>query len=242
MIVPPFRDVQPRLAEYFREKGALGVVLVDLSQLARIERGFGVTAFQTLRSQLDSLLGEAKSQGFVPNNFSIMPFDGGFNGASAQTSALTNFNSILQSTFGWDAATAYAHEGFSGMNGRSDTGEFFYQADFQTVLDYATRAVFERGASLEGRTVTLSGFTSPREGGGVRLTRMILTCCAADGRPVKITLSGDLPSKLKADTWIQVTGTYDKRLDNDSVNGEKIPYFKVDSLKRIPKPAQPYEE
>lgn len=111
-----------------------------------------------------------------------------------------------------------------------------------TVLDYATRAVFERGASLSGRTVTLTGFTSPREGGGVRLTRMILTCCAADGRPVKITLSGDLPSKLKADTWVQVTGTYDKRLDNDSVNGEKIPYFKVDSLKRIPKPAQPYEE
>ncbi|MFC0844617.1 chitinase [Streptomyces noboritoensis] len=84
------------------------------------------------------MLNEAKAQGFVPNNFSIMPFDGGFNGAAAQTSALTNFNSILQSTFGWSAATAYAHEGFSGMNGRSDTGEYFRQADFQTVLDYAT--------------------------------------------------------------------------------------------------------
>ncbi|MEV0094954.1 chitinase [Streptomyces sp. NPDC050738] len=84
------------------------------------------------------MLLEAKSQGFTPNNFSIMPFDGGFNGASAQTSALTNFNSVLQSTFGWDAATAYAHEGFSGMNGRSDTGEYFSQADFQTVLDFAT--------------------------------------------------------------------------------------------------------
>jgi chitinase len=84
------------------------------------------------------MLNEAKSQGFTPNNFSIMPFDGGFGSASAQTSALTNFNSVLQSTFGWSAATAYAHEGFSGMNGRSDTGEYFYQADFQTVLDYAT--------------------------------------------------------------------------------------------------------
>ncbi|MBV2357396.1 chitinase [Streptomyces sp. J2-1] len=84
------------------------------------------------------MLLEAKSQGFTPNNFSIMPFDGGFNGAASQTSALTNFNSILQSTFGWDQATAYAHEGFSGMNGRSDTGEYFSQADFQTVLDYAT--------------------------------------------------------------------------------------------------------
>jgi chitinase len=85
------------------------------------------------------MLDEAKSIGFTPNNFSIMPFDGGFdNGAASQTAALTAFNSLLQSTFGWSAATAYAHEGFSGMNGRSDTGEYFTQTDFQTVLDYAT--------------------------------------------------------------------------------------------------------
>ncbi|MEV0738771.1 chitinase [Streptomyces sp. NPDC050549] len=90
------------------------------------------------------MLLEAKSQGFTPNNFSIMPFDGGFNGAASQTSALTNFNSILQSTFGWDQATAYAHEGFSGMNGRSDTGEYFTQADFQTVLNYATSHNMDR--------------------------------------------------------------------------------------------------
>ncbi|MCF3961079.1 carbohydrate-binding protein [Streptomyces fuscigenes] len=84
------------------------------------------------------MLNEAKSQGFTPNNFSIMPFDGGFNGAASQTSALTAFNKLLQTTFGWSEATAYAHEGFSGMNGRSDTGEIFTQSDFQTVLDYAT--------------------------------------------------------------------------------------------------------
>ncbi|MGW1559974.1 carbohydrate-binding protein [Streptomyces sp. NPDC002144] len=90
------------------------------------------------------MLLEAKSQGFTPNNFSIMPFDGGFNGAASQTSALTNFNAILQSTFGWDQATAYAHEGFSGMNGRSDSGEMFTQADFQTVLDYATAHNMDR--------------------------------------------------------------------------------------------------
>ncbi|MFI9244690.1 chitinase [Streptomyces sp. NPDC053086] len=90
------------------------------------------------------MLLEAKAQGFTPNNFSIMPFDGGFSGAASQTSALTNFNSILQSTFGWDQATAYAHEGFSGMNGRSDTGEYFTQADFQTVLDYATSHNMDR--------------------------------------------------------------------------------------------------
>ncbi|MFJ5927491.1 chitinase [Kitasatospora sp. NPDC092948] len=84
------------------------------------------------------MLQEAKSQGFTPNNFSIMPFDGGFSGAAAQTDALTKFNQILQSTFGWNEATAYAHEGVSMMNGRTDAAEYFKQADFQTVLDFAT--------------------------------------------------------------------------------------------------------
>ncbi|WP_354637480.1 chitinase [Kitasatospora camelliae] len=84
------------------------------------------------------MLNEAKSQGFTPNNYSIMPFDGGFNGAAAQTDALVKFNKILQTTFGWDEATAYAHEGVSLMNGRTDVAEYFRQADFQTVLDFAT--------------------------------------------------------------------------------------------------------
>lgn len=84
------------------------------------------------------LLDKSKSLGFTPDNFSIMPFDGGFAGAASQTSALEAFHSLLMSHLGWDSATAYAHEGFSGMNGRSDNGEYFYQADFQSVLDYAT--------------------------------------------------------------------------------------------------------
>ncbi|MFC8455228.1 chitinase [Kitasatospora sp. NPDC057223] len=84
------------------------------------------------------MLNEAKSQGFTPNNFSIMPFDGGFNGAAAQTDALVKFNALLRTTFGWSEATAYAHEGVSLMNGRTDAAEYFRQADFQTVLDFAT--------------------------------------------------------------------------------------------------------
>ncbi|MFL6073530.1 MAG: carbohydrate-binding protein [Mycobacteriales bacterium] len=84
------------------------------------------------------LLNNAKSLGFTPNNYSIMPFDGGFNGSSAQISALEAFHGILMNTFGWDSQTAYSHEGFSGMNGRTDSAEFFSQSDFQAVLNYAT--------------------------------------------------------------------------------------------------------
>jgi chitinase len=83
------------------------------------------------------LLDNAKSLGFTPNNYSIMPFDGGFSGAASQITALQDFNAQLSSTFGWSSATAYAHEGVSGMNGRTDSAEYFYQSAFQSVLNFA---------------------------------------------------------------------------------------------------------
>ncbi len=84
-----------------------------------------------------NVLNTAKSDNFVPANYSIMPFDGGFNGAASQTAALESFHTLLMNTFGWDSATAYNHEGVSQMNGRTDSAEYFYQADFQNVLSYA---------------------------------------------------------------------------------------------------------
>jgi chitinase len=83
------------------------------------------------------LLNEAKSLGFTPNDYTIMPFDNGFSGGSSQVTALQDFNAQLMSTFGWSSAQAYAHEGFSGMNGRTDSAEYFYQSDFATVLSFA---------------------------------------------------------------------------------------------------------
>jgi chitinase len=83
------------------------------------------------------LLDGAKSIGFTPDDYTIMPFDAGFSGGSSQVAALKDFNAQLMSTFGWSSSQAYAHEGFSGMNGRTDAAEYFYQADFQTVLNFA---------------------------------------------------------------------------------------------------------
>lgn len=83
------------------------------------------------------LLNNAKALGYTPNNYAIMPFDGGFSGASSQISALQSFNTLLVNTFGWSSATAYTREGISSMNGRTDSAEYFYQSDFQTVLSFA---------------------------------------------------------------------------------------------------------
>jgi chitinase len=83
------------------------------------------------------LLDEAKTLGFTPDDYTIMPFDGGFNDAASQVTALQDFNAQLVSTFGLSTSQAYAHEGFSGMNGRTDSVEYFYQRDFRTVLSFA---------------------------------------------------------------------------------------------------------
>ena len=90
------------------------------------------------------LLTEAKSLGFTPDDYTIMPFDGGFSGGSSQVIALQDFNAQLVSTFGWSSSEAYAHEGFSGMNGRTDSAEYFYQSDFQTVLSFAESNAMSR--------------------------------------------------------------------------------------------------
>ncbi len=50
------------------------------------------------------LLGEAKTLGFTPDDYTIMPFDGGFNGGTSQVTALQDFNAQLASTFGWSSS------------------------------------------------------------------------------------------------------------------------------------------
>jgi uncharacterized repeat protein (TIGR03943 family) len=110
-----------------------------------------------------------------------------------------------------------------------------------SVLDYAARAVFDQGHSLTNRRIELSGFLTAAPDGSWYLTRMILTCCAADARPIKVALSGAVPDGLTADGWLQVVGNYSSQTAKDPVNGERIPYLAVETAESITAPAEPYE-
>jgi putative membrane protein len=111
-----------------------------------------------------------------------------------------------------------------------------------SILDYASRAVYDHGRSLGGRQITLSGFLLAGGGGAWYLTRMVITCCAADAQPIKVGLGGTVPGGLKANDWIKVTGSYlADRTDKDPVNGEPIPYLSVASSAPIPTPVLQYE-
>jgi uncharacterized repeat protein (TIGR03943 family) len=110
-----------------------------------------------------------------------------------------------------------------------------------TVLDYASRAIFDGGTSLGDRRVQLTGFIAPGRDGEPLLVRMILTCCAADGMPIKVGMAGKPPTGLPADTWVEVVGTYTARTGVDPVNGAPVPYLDVATWRQVDPPKQPYE-
>ncbi len=109
-----------------------------------------------------------------------------------------------------------------------------------TLLDYASRALFDDGKSLAGRDLRLTGFITPAPDGRPLLARIVLSCCAADGRPIKIGLTGKAPIDATADTWVAIVGVYTPQRGKDSVNGADMAYLEVRSWQEIPQPKQPY--
>ena len=110
-----------------------------------------------------------------------------------------------------------------------------------SVLDYATRAVFGGDRSLGNRRVQLSGFIMRGGDGQIYLARMIMTCCAADARPIKVALMGNLPDRLAMDSWVEVIGRYSPDITEDEINGEAIPFLEVEQIRTIPAPRNQYE-
>ena len=110
-----------------------------------------------------------------------------------------------------------------------------------SLLDYSSLALFDEGKSLAGRNVRLTGFVTPGPDGKPMLVRMKLTCCAADGRPIKVGLTGAAPVGVPADTWIQTVGVYSSHVEKDPVNQATVPFLEVTTWRKIAQPRQPYE-
>jgi len=111
-----------------------------------------------------------------------------------------------------------------------------------TVVDYASRAVYDHGRSIDGRQIKVTGFVALDRSGSPYLVRMALNCCAADAQPVKIALTGTIPPVLQPDKWLQVSGTYTAKQTKDPVNNGPIPYFRVTAATPVPTPKDPYDE
>lgn len=78
------------------------------------------------------------------------------------------------------------------------------------VYDFLNRAVWDDSMSLEGIPVRLEGLVvnSPDVADGFLLTRFLVSCCAADGIPLQVTVHGSEP--LEDDTWVVVDAVWRK--------------------------------
>jgi uncharacterized repeat protein (TIGR03943 family) len=103
--------------------------------------------------------------------------------------------------------------------------------------DFVARAVWDDGRTLADRRVRLVGFVSPDGDGSWYLTRLGLSCCAADAYALKVRPLGapDFP----ADSWVQVTGTWTP--GGGTQEPGAIPQIQVDTAIPTPAPANPYE-
>ncbi|MFF5960158.1 TIGR03943 family putative permease subunit [Streptomyces luteogriseus] len=105
--------------------------------------------------------------------------------------------------------------------------------------EFGSRAVYDSGRSLKGRTVRLTGFVT-RDGDGTwYVTRLLVSCCAADATTAKAEVRGvEAPP---VDTWVTVTGTWHPEGELGSTEAWP-PVVDVTSLRRVRQPDKPYEK
>lgn len=108
------------------------------------------------------------------------------------------------------------------------------------VPEIVMRAAADPARSLDGRTISASGFTL-RYPDGVYLARVVIVCCAADAQLARIRLSGpgaEVASGFGEETWIRVEG--DVVPGSADASNDFIPTLTAASVTRIDKPANTY--
>ncbi|GGS12549.1 TIGR03943 family protein [Streptomyces humidus] len=75
-----------------------------------------------------------------------------------------------------------------------------------TLTEFTQRVQQDRSRAIEGRTVRMTGFVTSADGDGWYLTRIVISCCAADSTTLKVRVYGT--AAPKADTWVTVDGTW----------------------------------
>ncbi|MFH8896727.1 TIGR03943 family putative permease subunit [Streptomyces coeruleorubidus] len=108
-----------------------------------------------------------------------------------------------------------------------------------TVGDFGSRAVYDTGRSLTGRTVRLTGFVTGDADGTWYVTRLLVSCCAADATTAKAEVRG--AGAPPVDTWVSVTGTWHPEGEPGS-DAAWPPVLDVTSVRRVPQPDNPYEK
>ncbi|MEI4271797.1 TIGR03943 family protein [Klenkia sp. LSe6-5] len=104
-------------------------------------------------------------------------------------------------------------------------------------------AIWSRGNpdAFEGRQVRLEGFLTPRAGGGWYVSRILISCCAADAIPVSVVLDGPATEDWQADQWVEVIGHWAPPQLHPT-GGYPEAVITVDEVTPTDRPADSYED
>ena len=101
------------------------------------------------------------------------------------------------------------------------------------IPDVVMRAAADSANSLDGRLITITGFTL-RYPDSTDLGRVVIVCCAADAQLARIHLSGPAVAEAAGypeDTWLKLEGTVVPGTSSISTNF--IPTMAVSNVTRI---------
>ena len=111
-----------------------------------------------------------------------------------------------------------------------------------SVAQYSSRAIYDTGHSLKGRTLRMTGFVTHGSNGTWYLTRLLVTCCAADATISKVEIRGDeADGAPQTDSWVTVTGTWVPK-GKLGTDGAWPPVLKATVVKQVKEPADPYDK
>jgi uncharacterized repeat protein (TIGR03943 family) len=107
------------------------------------------------------------------------------------------------------------------------------------LAELVQRAGTGPAGGVEGREVVLTGFVV-RHGAAVDLARLRIACCAADARPARVRLAGDLGLAPPApDTWLRVRGVV--VAGTATAASGHVPTLAVTLVEVVTPPPDPYE-
>ncbi len=108
-----------------------------------------------------------------------------------------------------------------------------------SVAAFTSRAVYDSDRSLKGRTVRLTGFVTHGDDGTWYITRLLVSCCAADATTSKVEVRGaDAPA---TDTWVTATGIWHPKGRLGS-SAAWPPLLDAKAVRRVEEPSNPYEQ
>ncbi|MET9395894.1 TIGR03943 family protein [Streptomyces sp. NPDC006624] len=108
-----------------------------------------------------------------------------------------------------------------------------------TLTDFTSRVQQDRTRAIQDRTVQMTGFaTSAERKDSWYLTRITISCCAADAQSVKVRIHG-VPAPA-ANTWVTVTGTW--RPDGTLGTNSAAVALDARAVQKVAKPVNSYKD